>query len=714
LFSIAGDHNVELTIEGMTHKYSIISDEVTDRALLEIATDNGFKAKVLKFSWQDLFTLGEAVPLLLRTRDNKTLILSGVRGEKDQAQAAVIDPTSGKAGFVFLSQEELEAIWDGRAVVFKRVYELSDEKQPFSLRWFFPELLKHKKIFRDVALATIICSFTKMAFAIYMQIVMDKVLQHHGLSTLNTVTLAVVVIYVINGMLEHLNDYMLTFATNKVDLKLSTRTFNHLLSLPIGFFDRSSAGTLLKNIQQTEKIREFLTGKLLKTLLDCATLLIFIPILFFYSWVLAVIILGFSLAIALVIAFAIKPFRNKLKLLYQEDGLKQSHLVESIRGIHTIKSLSLEPLQRKKWNLQSARTIDISFNVKTLSISVSGFTRFLQDVMSVVLVFAGVHLILNNELSVGSLIAINIISRQTSGPLIKLVSLLHEYQEIGLSVEMLGTILNRRSERPSSSGLVRPLAGNIVFENVNFCYQPDLPPVLKKVSFDIHMGTVVGIVGRSGSGKSTVTRLLQGLYPLQEGVVKIDGVDIREIELSHLRRSIGVVLQENYMFSGTVKENISLTKPSATFEEVIRASQLAGADEFIEKLPNGYDTVLNENGANLSGGQKQRLAIARALIGQPRILIFDEATSALDAESESIIQDNLAKIAVGRTLIIISHRLSMLLFATKILVMDSGKIIGDGSHSDLIESCDIYRDLWMRQNRHVYEKESTQLAKTEV
>ncbi len=712
---LARHFHVDLTIPGLVHKYAITGDVIEDRQLLEIANDSGFKSKVLKFTWKDLFGVGEAFPLLLRTRENKTLILSGVRGEGEKAQAAIIDPTSGKAGFIFLNQAELENVWDGRVLLFKRVYDIRDENQPFSLRWFFPELLKHKRIFRDIAIATIVCSFMKLSFPIYMQLVMDKVLAHHGLSTLNVLTLAIIIVYVFDGILEHLKDYMLTFATNKVDLKLAKRTFNHLVGLPIGFFDHSSAGVLLKNLQQTEKIREFLTGKLLKTLLDCATLFIFIPILFFYSWILAVIILSFSLAIALSIAFVIKPFKAKLNYLYEEDGKKQSHLVETIRGIHTVKSLSLEPLQKKKWNIQSAKTISTSFSVKNLSISVSGFVHFLENVMLITVIFSGVHLALDNVISVGSLIAVNIISRKVSGPLIKLVSLIHEYQEIGLSVEMLGGILNKRPERPSSArGLIRPLLGNIGFQDVTFSYQPNLPPALKKVSLNITQSSVVGIVGRSGSGKSTLTRLIQGLYPLQEGVIQVDGVDIREIELAHLRRSIGVVLQENFIFSGTVKENISLTKPHATFEEIIYASQLAGADEFIQKLPNGYDTFLNENGANLSGGQKQRLAIARALINQPRILIFDEATSALDAESESIIQDNLSKIAVGRTLIIISHRLSMLLFATKIIVMDNGEIIGDGTHSELVENCEVYRDLWLRQNRHFYEKESTNPARKTV
>jgi ATP-binding cassette subfamily B protein len=377
-------------------------------------------------------------------------------------------------------------------------------------------------------------------------------------------------------------------------------------------------------------------------------------------------------------------------------------LVETIHGMRTVKALAIEPSQRRIWDQRSAEAITMHFRVGQISIAGNAVTDFLGKLLPVTLIVVGAADVFDQTLSVGGLIAFQMLAGRVTGPLISLVGLVNEYQETALSVKMLGEVMNRAPEgRAGANGLRPVLEGQIKFDAVTFRYPGAQAMALNKASFTIEEGTVVGIVGRSGSGKTTLTKLIQGLYPVQEGIVRFDGIDAREIELSHLRRQIGVVLQENFLFRGTVRENLSVTKPDATFEELVEAAVAAGADEFIERLPMGYDTVLEENASNLSGGQKQRLSIARTLVARPRILILDEAASALDPESEAIFISNLSRIAVGRTVVMISHRLSTLVNADKIMVMQQGSLMDAGRHEELLTRSETYQHLWNQQTSHL-------------
>ena len=377
-------------------------------------------------------------------------------------------------------------------------------------------------------------------------------------------------------------------------------------------------------------------------------------------------------------------------------------LVETIQGMRTVKSLAVEPQRRRDWEARSARAVDMHFRVGKISMTAHTAMTLLEKLMSVSIIAIGAYAVFDQSLSVGSLIAFQMLSGRVVSPLVQIVSLVNEYQETALSVRMLGEIMNRPVEGlRESGGLEPPVQGRIEFEGVNFRYAPTSPPALDNLTFTIPAGKVVGVVGRSGSGKSTLTRLIQGLYPVQEGVIRMDGIDIREINLAYLRRNIGVVLQDNFLFRGSVRENLSVTKPGAGFDEIVAAAQMAGADEFIERLPQGYDTLLEENGANLSGGQKQRLAIARALLPKPRILILDEAASALDPESEAIFLSNLGKLVVGRTVIMVSHRMTTLTRADAIMVMNRGQIVDAGRHDELIKRCQIYAHLWQQQTQYL-------------
>jgi ATP-binding cassette subfamily B protein len=437
-------------------------------------------------------------------------------------------------------------------------------------------------------------------------------------------------------------------------------------------------------------------------MLDASVLVIYLPVLFEYSAKLATLVLVFAALIGVVVLALIRPFRSRLKALYNAEGERQSLLVETIQGMRTVKSLALEDARRKDWEQRSATAVEMHFSVAKISTTAHVAMSFLEKLMMVAIIAVGAYDVFDQTLTVGALIAFNMLSGRVVSPLVQIVGLVHEYQETGLSIRMLGEIMNRPAEGKSGAGgLQPPIRGRIEFDEVTFRYAPQAPPAINRLSFAIPPGKVVGVVGRSGSGKTTLTRLIQGLYPVQEGVIRIDGVDSREIDLGHLRRNIGVVLQENFLFRGSVRQNIALTKPGASFEEIVAAARLAGADEFIERLVQGYDTLLEENGANLSGGQKQRLAIARAVLPQPRILILDEAASALDPESEAIFLKNLAQLVKGRTVIIVSHRLSTLTTADAIAVMHRGLIVDAGPHPALLKRCKIYQQLWEQQTSHL-------------
>jgi ATP-binding cassette subfamily B protein len=454
-------------------------------------------------------------------------------------------------------------------------------------------------------------------------------------------------------------------------------------------------------MQQAGRIREFLTGRLFLTALDALSLFVFVPVLALYSVKLTCVVLAFTAISGSVVGILMGPFRRRLYQLYQAEAGRQALLVETVHGMRTVKSLAMEPNQNRIWDDRCAQSVSMRFGVEKISAGAQALTGFLEKMMTLGIVALGALDVFSGEMTIGALVAFNMLAGRVSGPLVQMVTMVHEYQEVALAVKMLGEVMNKELERDGHREGLRPdFAGQIEFENVTFRYGEGAP-ALDDVSFSIAPGTVFGIVGRSGSGKTTLTRLIAGMYPVQQGLLRIDGHDSREIDLTHLRRKLGLVLQENFLFRGTVRENIACVKRDATFDEVVRAAQLAGADEFIERLPRGFDTMLEEQASNLSGGQRQRLAIARALIVNPRILILDEATSALDSESEAIIRRNLRRIAEGRTVIIVSHRLSMLSDASRILVIDRGRVVDLDRHDGLLSKCTIYRQLWNQQTRQV-------------
>jgi ATP-binding cassette subfamily B protein len=511
-------------------------------------------------------------------------------------------------------------------------------------------------------------------------------------------TIGIVVAIIFEIIFTYLRQYLLLDATNKIDMKLNRRTFAHLLSLPIEYFEKNTAGLVVRQVQQIQSVRAFLTGSMFFTILEIVSFVIFLPVLFLYSFKLTLIVMLIAILMGLVVLLLIKPFTVRLERLSNSESIRQGMLVESIHGIRTVKSLALEPIQRKTWDQRSANSVMLNFDVMKISLTAQVITQFLQRVMPIAIIFFGALDVFDKQLTVGALISFQMMSGRVVTPIVQFVGLIHEYQQTMISVRMLGGLMNHPGERHSTAGLRPQIRGHITFVDVSFKYPGSTFYALNKLNLEITPGQIIGIVGKSGSGKSTFTKLIQSLYQVQDGIIRFDGVDIRELDLNYLRKNIGVVLQENFIFRGTIKENISITKPDASFEEVVAVAQVAGADEFIEKLPQGYDTPLEENGTNLSGGQRQRLAIARAILNQPRVLIFDEASSALDPESEVIFMENLSKISRGRTVIIVSHRLSTLIHSDKIFFFENGKILDSAPHKQLLAQCKEYAHLWYQQN----------------
>ncbi len=697
LFLVGLHHRVQLELG------PLLGTEEGDAvgAMTRLMRESSLKGKILKNRTRaQLSRLGSALPAMVRMKSGHWGVIVNVVAEPEAV--VLLDPREEQSGVCLVEAGQFSEDWDGTIMLVKRQYALSDTAQPFGWSWFLPEIIENGRYFRDVAIATIMSTLIAFATPMFFNIMIDKVIPHHSYQTLMAVVLAFVVATVFDGLFNYIRQYLMVFATNKIDARLASRTFEHLLRLPMQFFESVPSGVLMRNIQQTEAVRGFLTGQLFFTLLDTLTLPILLVGLSLYSIKLTLVVLLFSAAIAAVIGFMVPTFRRYLESLYEAEGSRQADLVETIHGMRAVKSLALETQRRHSWDQKVAIAVRRRGAVGRLGALGSVLTNGMQHLMQIIVLAIGAADVFDGTLSMGALIAFNMLSGRVTGPLIQLVGLINQYEQTAMAIKMLATIMNHRPERDINQRGIRPvITGQMDFDDVIFSYEGSSRPALNRISFKVEEGQVIGIVGRSGSGKTTITRMVQGIHTAQQGLIRLNGNDIRHMDLAHLRRSIGVVLQENILFRGTIRDNIAASKPSATLPEVMEAARLAGADEFIDRLPLSYETVVGEGASNFSGGQRQRIAIARALLSQPRLLIFDEATSALDPESEAIVQENLDKIAAGRTMIIVSHRLSSLVKADAILVLEQGEVADFAPHADLLERCEIYRHLWQQQTRHL-------------
>jgi ATP-binding cassette subfamily B protein len=699
LAAVARHLALDWSLPRILHLYGR-DQEPSAEELVHAARAEGLRAAVHDVDWGRLQRFSKLTPILARYKTGVYVVLLQTsflpKGPEGGEHVLVFDPRTPEANLFPVSKADFEALWTGEIVLLKRSYKVTDTDRRFGLSWFVPEFWRQRALLRNVAVAALAMHFLALAVPIFFQIVIDRVLVYLSLSTLIVITIGVVVSVAFDAVLNWLRGYFVLNTASRIDIRLARTTFRHLTALPISFFEAQLAGVVTKHMQQGTQIREFLTGRLLTTLLDLPALFVFLPLMLWYSARLTAVVLGVTLLLAITIAAMIGPYRRRLRKLYQAEAQRQSLLVESIHGMRTIKSLNLEPRREVAWDNAAAEAVRNYVQVGKISLAANTFSQFTERSMTITIVVVGAFLVFGGHMTVGALVAFNMLSSRVVSPILQLIGLLNNYQEVLMSVEMLGNVMNQPTEK-TSRGLTPPLKGDIVVDRATFRYPNTDRPALRDFSVQFPAGRMTGIVGRSGSGKTTLSALLQGLYYVGEGAVRVDGHNIRDIDLGYLRSQIGVVPQEPFLFRGTVKENILMGMPTASFEAVVTAARQAGADEFIQLLPQRYDTVLEEGAVNLSGGQKQRLSIARALLRRPRIIIFDEATSALDPESEAVVVRNLAQIAAGRTTIVISHRLQTIRAADAILVLDNGTLSDVGRHDELLERNAIYRQLWSQQ-----------------
>ncbi|PPQ28351.1 ABC transporter ATP-binding protein [Rhodopila globiformis] len=681
-------------------------------ALSAWAQSAGMWSRALRLKWRHLFSVTGAGPVVLLFNDGSAGLLTGANTENKIV--FVRDPRAPEAEPpVPVDEMRLAEVWSGEVVLLRaeRTQEAADP--PFTLRWLASVVMQERKHLRDLVIASLSISFLTILPPLLVMQTVDRVMVHHSYSTLFLIASILGTMVVYETLLGFARRLIILVVGTRTDAKLNLHVFSRLIRLPLDYFERHPAGETMYRVSQVNQVRQFITGKLMTTILDMITLGVLLPFLFWLNATLAWIVLACATAIMLIILAFLRPVRAIFGKVINAETLKNAALGETIFGIKTVKSLAVEPQRKALWDEKVAEVGKWRWELGKLSnwpqTLVTPIERFMY--MGTILIGAYLALSQDNGFQIGAIFAFMMLSQRVSQPLVGLARLIEEWEEVGGAMAMAAEVLNRPLEVDAASGGLRPkFVGAVSYEDVTFTYAGTKLPALDRVSFSVPAGTTLGLVGRSGSGKSTITRLLQGINREYSGFLKIDGADLREINLRHLRSSFGVVLQENFLFRGTIRENILSGRPGLTLEDAIRAARLAGAEEFIERMPNGYETWIEEGSPNLSGGQRQRLAIARALITDPRILILDEATSALDPESEALVNANLKRIARGRTMFIVSHRLSSLVDCDQILVLEKGKAIDIGSHATLLERCAIYRTLWNQQNRHMFSEGSGHAA----
>ena len=619
------------------------------------------------------------LPALALGKDGDCFILAKVENEK----VLIHDPAAARPQT--LSLDELHARWTGELILFTSRASLAGDLARFDFTWFIPAIVKYRKLLGEILLVSFVLNLFALATPLFFQVVMDKVLVHRGLSTLDVIAFGLLVVSLFEVALSGLRTYVFAHTTSRIDVELGARLFRHLLALPMGYFQARRVGDSVARVRELENIRAFLTGNAITVVLDVFFSLLFIGVMLFYSGWLTLVVLA-SLPLYLLISLLITPLlRARLHEKFNRGAENQAFLVETVSGIDTLKAMAVEPQMTRDWDKQLAGYVVAGFRAATVSTVAHEGVNLVGKLVTVGTLWLGARLVIEGQLTVGQLIAFNMLAGRVAQPVMRLAQLWTDFQQTGISMQRLGDILNTHGEVAGAKSSLPTLAGRIELDQVVFRYRPDSPEVLRGVSLAIAPGEVIGVVGRSGSGKSTLAKLVQRLYVPERGRVLVDGIDLALADASSLRRQIGVVLQENVLFNRSIRDNIALADPGAPLEAVMQAARLAGAHEFILELPEGYDTMVGEHGSTLSGGQRQRIAIARALITQPRILIFDEATSALDYESERIIQQNMKAICQGRTVIVIAHRLSAVREADRIIVLERGQIVEQGSHAELLQ-----------------------------
>ena len=682
-------HGIGVDPEQVRHRFG---DNIGVPEMLRCAKEFGLKARAYRSHWERL--IRTPLPAIAVMRDGSCLLL----GKASEDQVLVQDPLSPRPFVV--SRADFEANWDGAVILMASRASLVDLSRRFDISWFLGAIHKYRYLLGEVLVASFFLQLFALVTPLFFQVVIDKVLTGRTLSTLTVLVIGLVTISIFETVLGILRTYLFAHTTNRIDVELGARLFRHLLALPISYFQARRVGNSVARVRELENIRNFLTSSALTLVIDLFFAFVFLAVMFLYSpWLTAIVLAAFPFYIGISMG-ATPLFRRRLDEKFARGAENQAFLVESVTGVETLKSMAIEPQMQRRWEEQLAGYVAASFRVISLGNTASQTVQLISKLVTAGVLYFGAKLVIDGSLTVGELVAFNILAGRVSTPVLRLAQMWQDFHQARLSVARLGDILNTPAEETFSSGraALPGMRGDVLFDHVTFRYRVDGPETLHDVSFSVPAGQVVGIVGPSGSGKSTLAKLIQRLYVPESGRVLVDGVDLAMIDSGWLRRQLGVVLQENILFNRSIRDNIALADPGALIDRIIAAAKLAGAHDFILELQEGYDTMVGERGNSLSGGQRQRIAIARALMRDPRVLIFDEATSALDYESERIIQQNMSQIAKGRTVFIIAHRLSTVRFADRILTLHNGRLTEDGTHDELIRTGGRYSTLYRMQS----------------
>ena len=678
----------------LRHDYGKIEGAFDAIDIVRCAKRGGLLARIAVSKWDRLGRISLPAIGELKGQDGQPRFVIFARAADNKL--LIQDPLS--AGPELKTKEEIEAAWTGRLILMTHREALAGPARGFDLSWFIPAVVRYRKLLGEVLAASFFLQLIGLVSPMFFQVVTDKVLVHRGLSSLDVLVIGLSVVSFFEVLLGGLRTYVFSHTTSRIDVELGVGVFRHLMGLPLAYFGARQAGTTVARIRELENIRNFLTGSALTLVVDSVFTLVFFGVMFFYSIKLTLIVLA-TIPLYVGLSVLVSPLlKKRVDQKFRHGSENQAFLVEAINAAETCKAMAIEPQMERRWENLQAAYVNASFRAQALGATAGQFAQGISKAQTVLTLWVGAQAVMDGELSIGSLIAFNMLAGRVASPILRMAQLWQDFQQMRVSVERLGDILNTPTERTSASRSNLPaIQGRVTLDTVKFRYRPDRPLVLKGLSLDFAPGESIGLVGSSGSGKSTITKLIQRLYLPESGKISIDGVDLALIDTAWLRRQIGVVLQENVLFNRTIRENIALTDPSLPMEDVVHAAKLSAAHNFIIDLPEAYDTQIVERGSNLSGGQRQRIAIARALITNPRILIFDEATSALDYESEAEIRRNMAAMSKGRTVFIIAHRLSAVRHCNRIVVLEKGELAEQGTHDELLAKGGRYAYLWSCQ-----------------
>lgn len=680
LVAIARYHQLPADSAQLAHEFSSPTGRFGVTEILLAARKLGLKADMRRTKTASLSTT--ALPAIGLDRGGDFFII--VRSHEGKTW---IHDTGGTRPRE-ISIEDLQSRWTGEILLFASRTSVLADLSKFDFTWFVPAVVRYRRIFAEVFALSLVIQLIALVTPLFFQVVMDKVIVHRSLTTLDVIAVGLIVATIFDVTMTAVRSYLFAHTSSRIDVELGARLFRHLLSLPLAYFRARQVGDSVARVRELENVRSFLTGNAITVVLDIIFSFTFLAVMAYYSLDLTWVVLA-SLPCYFVASFFFTPMlRARLNEKFNRGAENNSFLVETISGIETLKASAVEPLWVRRWDSQLAGYVRAGFRSAAVSTYANASVSLIGKLVTVATMWIGARLVIDGKMTVGQLVAFNMLAGNVATPIMRLAQLWADFQQVGISVQRLGDILNAKPETASARPALPPVKGKIQFDEVEFRYSAGSMLALNSVSLTVEAGETIGIVGRSGSGKSTLTKLVQRLYQPERGRILIDGIDLATIDGGSLRRQIGVVLQDNVLFNRSIRENICLHDPGAPLDRVIDAAKLAGAHEFISEFPEGYDSLVGEQGSTLSGGQRQRIAIARALMPNPRILILDEATSALDYESEKIIQENMRDICRGRTVLVIAHRLSAVRGANRILVLDRGNIVESGTHKELLSRLD--------------------------